>query len=67
MSKKTAKKIRVGLQVTWLVFLVVLLILIQYAEANIAAQGFVTILVKLYLWGSFVVVAIMEWLRRKTS
>lgn len=65
MRKITAKKIRIALLATWLVLLVVLLALIQYAEANVAMQGLVTTMVKVYLWGSVAVVAIMEWLRRK--
>lgn len=65
MRKITAKKFRIALMATWLVLLVVLLALIQYAEANVAMQGLVTTMVKVYLWGSVAVVAIMEWLRRK--
>ena len=65
MRKITAKKIRIALLATWLVLLVVLLALIQYAESNVAMQGLVTTMVKVYLWGSVAVVAIMEWLRRK--
>ena len=65
MSKRTAKIIRIALLVIWLVFLAVLLVLIRYAQANTAMQGFVTTMVKAYMWGSVVVIAVQQWLRRK--
>ena len=65
MDKRTAKRIRIGVEITWILILFVMLLLVQYAEVNIAAQNWVTILAKMYCGGSVIVIAILRWLKKR--
>lgn len=67
MNKKTIANIRTGLSITWILLAVVLLLLIQYAEVNVEAQGFVTVLTWVYIYSAFVVSGVIVWLKRKES
>lgn len=65
MNKKMIANIRIGLLVTWFVLAVVLLLLIQYGRVNVDVQRFVTGLIWIYIFSVFVVIGVMEWLKKK--
>lgn len=65
MNKKIIARIRIGLLVTWLVLAVILLLLIQYGRADVEVQRFVTRLIWVYIFSVFVVIGVMEWLKKK--
>lgn len=65
MSKEKANKIRKWLLIVWLAYGAVLFIFIQYAGVHIEVQPLADKFVKGYFWGTPVVIAIMQWLRRK--
>ena len=67
MNKRLITTIWIGLLIIWIVIAVALLFLIQYAKVNVEAQSLVTVLVRVYIFSTFVVIGVRACLKRKLS
>lgn len=65
MNRKRIANIRVGLLITCMILGFALLLLIRYAAVNVEAQSFVTVLVRIYIFGAIIMSGVMAWLKRK--